>query len=73
MTGYGKAVLWIGLILIVLNLARYWGDIRQILFGSDSSTTAQGGLPIIPPFGPFNGAFDLPEVLGNAPTAVVIG
>lgn len=54
MTGKQSAVLWIGLILIGLNLAMKWGDIKNVIFSSPSSGSSSGGpnipFPTVPPF-----------------------
>lgn len=47
MTGYGKTVMWIGLILILLNTIRYWTTIRSTLFGSNKTVSATD-LPVFP-------------------------
>jgi hypothetical protein len=70
--GQQRAVLWIGLILVGLNLVRHWASIRDVIFsgagitsgiGGGSSSSGGGfklpGLPItVPPFG----------VLGSQPS-----
>jgi hypothetical protein len=53
MNGQQRAVLWIGLILVGLNLVQHWASIRDVIFsgagitsgiGSGSSSSS-GGLP----------------------------
>jgi hypothetical protein len=39
-----KAVLWIGLILIVAQLATQWQTIKGIIFKPSSGTTGTGGI-----------------------------
>lgn len=42
MNGQQRAVLWIGLILVGLNLAAHWQDIRKVIFEGAGIT---GGIP----------------------------
>lgn len=58
MTNQAKAVLWIGLILIVVNLARQWSRIRTVIFTpgvpAGSGSSGSGGFPVPHlPFIPF--------------------
>jgi hypothetical protein len=59
MSGKAAAVLWLGLILIALNLISQWSTIKSVLFTGSSSSGSSGGsggfkLPTLPlPF-PFN-------------------
>jgi hypothetical protein len=39
MSGQQKAVLWIGLILVALNLVTKWGRIRDIIFTGSGITS----------------------------------
>jgi hypothetical protein len=61
MTGQQRAVLWIGLILVGLNLVGHWTEIRTVIFngagifsGGGSSGNGSGGgfqipgIPMIP-------------------------
>jgi hypothetical protein len=52
MTGQQRAVLWIGLILVGLNLVSHWSEITKIIFsgagitsgiGSGGSSSKSGG------------------------------
>jgi hypothetical protein len=46
MTGQQRAVLWIGLILVGLNLVTRWKDIRSVIFsgaGITSGIPSSGG------------------------------
>jgi hypothetical protein len=40
MSGKERAVLWMGLILIALNLAKRWKDIRDIIFSGAKAVAA---------------------------------
>lgn len=53
MNKYGKMVLWMGLILMALQLASRWPSVKSIIF-SKGSTNTSGGLPpiLFPPLGP---------------------
>jgi hypothetical protein len=60
MSGKQRAVLWIGLILVGLNLAMKWPQIRSVIFAgasppSDSGTSGgkDGGHSIQVPIDPF--------------------
>lgn len=55
MTGQQKAVLWIGLILVGLNLVGHWKDITAVIF---SGAGIGGGIPT--PGGSNSGGFKLP-------------
>jgi hypothetical protein len=70
MTGKQTAVIWIGLIIVILNLVSQWSSIKSIIFGGSSSssstpssggtsTTTPGGITVNPPGGgvtiPFGG------------------
>lgn len=46
MNQYGKMVLWMGLILMALQIAFKWSEIRSIIFHGESSG---GGLGILGP------------------------
>jgi hypothetical protein len=76
MNGQQKAVLWIGLILVTLNLAKRWPDIRGIIFsgagGVSSSNPASGGISVVPGIGaPSSGGVTLP--FGGFPITVPVG
>jgi hypothetical protein len=46
MTGRQKAVLWLGLILIGLNLVSKWSEIKSVIFQGSGITAPPGtGLP----------------------------
>jgi hypothetical protein len=72
MTGEQRAVLWIGILLVSLNLVMKWSDIRAIIFtgsgasapssGSDSSGGG-GGLQIPNPLHQFPGGTFLPPTI----------
>lgn len=58
MTGQQKAVLWMGLILVALNLVTKWSSIRAIIFsgasiaggsGGGASSDPTGGITVNPP------------------------
>jgi len=42
MNTYQVNIIWLGLILIVLNLAVNLGEVKSVLFGTSSGTTASG-------------------------------
>jgi hypothetical protein len=55
MNGKQRAVLWIGLILVALNLAKNWSSIRSIIFSgaggavnSPSGDPSSGGISVVP-------------------------
>lgn len=57
MTGQQRTVLWIGLILVGLNLVSHWAEIRDVIFsgagigagiGSGGSSSSSGGGITIP-------------------------
>lgn len=53
MSGKQKAVIWIGLILIVLNIVSQWRQVKDVLFGSGSQPNSGGGGTVGPnPLGP---------------------
>jgi len=61
MTGQQRTVLWIGLILVGINLVRHWKEISSIIFngagitsgiGSGSSGGSSGGGGITVPIDP---------------------
>jgi len=56
MNGPQKAVLWIGLILVGLNLVRHWKDVAAVIF------SGSGGFGIPSPSG--GGGFHLPGIPG---------
>jgi hypothetical protein len=41
--GKERAVLWIGLILVALNLAMRWPEIRSVIFSGSGSTGSGSG------------------------------
>jgi hypothetical protein len=43
MTGQQRAVLWIGLILVGLNLVSQWSKIRSVIFSGSGITSGIGG------------------------------
>jgi hypothetical protein len=76
MNGKQRAVLWIGLILVALNLAKRWSDIRAIIFtgagGVSSSNPNSGGISTVPGIGaPASGGVTLP--FGGFPITVPLG
>jgi hypothetical protein len=76
MTGQQRTVLWIGLILVGLNLVSHWTEIRSVIFsgagigagiGSGGSGSG-GGLQIPDPLHQFPGGTFLPPTI-TVPTA----
>jgi hypothetical protein len=73
MTGEQRAVLWIGLLLITLNLVMKWSEIRSVIFSGPSSTSpgqssggsggGKGGLQIPDPLHQFPGGTFLPPTI----------
>lgn len=57
MTGQQRAVLWIGLILVGLNLVGHWKEITSVIF---SGAGIGGGIPT--PGGSSGGGFKLPTI-----------
>lgn len=47
MTRDQTTVIWLGLLLVVLNLVVNIGQVKQIIFGSGSSSSPSGGSPTI--------------------------
>lgn len=43
MNGQQRTVLWIGLILVALNLVGRWGDIRNVVFSGAGIASGIGG------------------------------
>jgi hypothetical protein len=63
MNGQQRTVLWIGLILVALNLVRHWSEVRDVIFsgagigaGIGSGTSPSGG-----------GGFSIPDPLHLLP------
>jgi hypothetical protein len=77
MSGKASAVLWLGLILITLNLISEWSTIKSVLFtGSPSSSGSSGsgssspGIDIpIDPFIPGIGNIKIPLSAGATPAS----
>jgi hypothetical protein len=78
-TGKQNAVLWIGLIIVALNLVSKWSSIRSIIFagasatgssgGVSSSDPASGGISTVPGIGaPASGGVTIP--FGGMPVTV---
>jgi hypothetical protein len=40
-----RTVIWLGMILIVLNLATKWGQVREVIFGAPASTATTAANP----------------------------
>lgn len=57
MNGQQKAVLWMGLILVALNLASHWPSIKSIIFAGAGITSGIGGS------GGSGGGFQFPNPL----------
>jgi hypothetical protein len=58
MSGKQRAVLWLGLLLIGLNLVSQWSQIKSVIFTSPKAAPSNGGgnggggglpFPLIPP------------------------
>ena len=53
MSGKQRAVLWLGVLLIGLNLVSKWGELKSVIFSSGNSSSGSGGgfhLPtVLPP------------------------
>jgi hypothetical protein len=69
MNGQQRAVLWIGLILIGLNLVKHWSDISSVIFsgagigagiGSSSNSNSSGGIISLIPGAIGSALHDLP-------------
>lgn len=45
MSGKQRAVLWIGLILIAVNLVRKWSEIRSVIFSGAGAPADSGNAP----------------------------
>jgi hypothetical protein len=68
MTGQQRAVLWIGLILVGLNLVSRWSEIRSVIFsgagigsGIGGSSGGGGGFHLPIPFPPSIGILSQPS------------
>lgn len=64
MTGQQRAVLWIGLILVGLNMVAHWSDIRSVIFtgaGITSGIPGGGGIS-----GGDSGSGGLGGIIGRA-------
>ena len=48
MNDHSKTILWLGLLMIVLQIVANWRTIRAVIFAGGSSP---GGIPLIPPLG----------------------
>jgi hypothetical protein len=77
MTGQQRTVLWIGLILVGLNLVTRWTEIRSVIFsgagigagiGSGGSSSGGGGFTIPDPLHQLPGGTFLPPTI-TVPTA----
>jgi hypothetical protein len=63
MTGAQRAVLWIGLLMIGLNLVMKWSAIRSVIFtGSGGSASSGGGI-----LGGGGGGLQIPNPLHQFP------
>jgi hypothetical protein len=69
MSGKASAVLWIGLIIIALNLMSQWSEIKKVLFSGSSGGsggTSSPGINIpIDPFLPGIGNIRIPLAAGQ--------
>lgn len=78
MNGQQRTVLWIGLILVGLNLVSHWTEIRDVIFSGagigagigsgGSSSSSGGGLTIPDPLHQFPGGTFLPPTI-TVPTS----
>lgn len=77
MNGQQRTVLWIGLILVALNLVGHWTEIRNVIFsgagigagiGTGGSSNSGGGFTIPDPFHQFPGGTFLPPTI-TVPTS----
>jgi hypothetical protein len=75
-SGKQNAVIWIGLIIVALNLVSKWSSIRSIIFsgasgsgGVSSSDPASGGISTVPGIGaPASGGVTIP--FGGMPITI---
>lgn len=70
MTGAQRAVLWIGLLMIAMNLIMKWSSIRSVIFSGasgsgsgGSSSSGGGGLTIPNPLHQFPGGTFIPPTI----------
>lgn len=77
MNGQQRTVLWIGLILVGLNLVNHWTEIRDVIFsgagigagiGSGGSNSSGGGFTIPDPLHQLPGGTLLPPTI-TVPTS----
>lgn len=74
MNGPQKAVLWIGLIMIALNLVHKWSEIKGVIFSStapapsSSNASPNSGVSTVPGIAPTPGKVTLP--FGGFPITV---
>jgi hypothetical protein len=60
MSGKASAVLWIGLILVALNLISQWSTIKAVIFTGSGSKAPSGGGGITIPLDPFIPGLNIP-------------
>lgn len=72
MNGQQRTVIWIGLILVALNLVKNWAQVRDVIFNGagigagiapPSSSSGGGGFTIPDPFHQFPGGTFLPPTI----------
>lgn len=72
MSGKQRAVLWLGIILIALNLVKNWAQIKSVIFtGSSTSSgsggSSSGGSSSTPGIGGLPFPFNIGGLLSNTP------
>jgi hypothetical protein len=43
MTRQQETILWLGLAIVIANIAVHWTDVKSVLFSPSASATASGG------------------------------
>jgi hypothetical protein len=67
MSGKQRAVLWLGIILIALNLVAKWSEIKSVIFTSPSTAPSGGGSSSTPGIGGLPFPLNIGGLLSNTP------
>lgn len=67
MSGKQRAVLWLGIILIALNLVSKWSEIKSVIFTSPSTAPSGGGSSSTPGIGGLPFPLNIGGLLSSTP------